>query len=460
MNILQVCNHFPPSSLGGVEVYTYHLSRGLLRNGHTVHVFCRTSDVNRPDYELIEEEFEDIHVIRVNNNFQNLTDFTGTYMDEKIDVIFSNALKNISPDLVHFHHTIGLSARLPLISREHALPGLYTLHDFWPICHRVNLFNRERQVCPGPHQGGNCRDCVFGPGKSSMLTNLLIMGKKITSPALRRKVRQVLRSSDNQTPIVHTDPTVDDFETRYELFKDSLLSTQKLLSPSEFVKKQFTENGYNSEGIEVIPLSTDVPGSTSEDNIGGKPEKMTFAYIGSVIENKGADVLVRAFRRVPGKNLALHIYGFDKTDRSAFRKKIEALTDTDSRIRLYGTFNPEDKRDIFNEIDILVIPSRVPETFSLVAREALSVGVPVIASKVGAIPEVIKDGRNGFLFEAGNIDQLSFILDRIREHPEILDKLELPGLVQVATDEEHIKELTRIYTSTLTDFQPEREGNN
>lgn len=458
MNLLLVSNRFPPAAHGGVEIYTYHLAKGLYGKGHKVHVFCRESDIHRPDYEIIEENIDGIAVIRVINDFKNLTQYTNTYVDEKIESIFANVMQKISPQLVHFHHTIGLSALLPQITAEHGIPGVFTLHDFWPICHRVNLFNREDHFCPGPYQGGDCQDCVFGPGERSVIHSLMVMGKKITPPAFRRSIRKVLGTADNQTPIVHSEPDVDTFENRHALFRKSLLSTQKLLSPSEFVRDQFALNKYPGERIDVLPLSTKVPGPTSQQRRDEDGGKIKIAFIGSLIYGKGIDILIRAFRRVPGKNLTLSIYGRDDTEPVSYVNQLKALANTDSRIKLRGSFPPEKRGDVYRAIDVLVLPSRVPETFSLVTHEALSVGKPVIASNIGAIPEAVIDGANGFLFEPGNIDQLTMILGRIKDNPEILEKLNCPGPANITIDEEHINELLQIYNTILTGTPQDNEA--
>jgi glycosyltransferase involved in cell wall biosynthesis len=138
--------------------------------------------------------------------------------------------------------------------------------------------------------------------------------------------------------------------------------------------------------------------------------------------------------------------------------QLKASANTDSRIKLRGSFPPEKRGDVYRAIDVLVLPSRVPETFSLVTHEALSVGKPVIASNIGAIPEAVIDGANGFLFEPGNIDQLTMILGRIKDNPELLEKLNCPGPVNITTDEEHINELLQIYNTILTGTPQDNEA--
>ena len=76
--------------------------------------------------------------------------------------------------------------------------------------------------------------------------------------------------------------------------------------------------------------------------------------------------------------------------------------------------------DILAQVDLLVIPSRCFETYSLAAREALLAGVPVVASGLGALPEVIEDGVNGYLVPPGDVAALSQALGQAVAHlPEL-----------------------------------------
>jgi glycosyltransferase involved in cell wall biosynthesis len=114
-----------------------------------------------------------------------------------------------------------------------------------------------------------------------------------------------------------------------------------------------------------------------------------------------------------------------------------------------GPFPPEQRERVLAGIDVLVIPSRAPESFSLVAREALLLGKPVVAAAVGALPEVVIDGVNGYLFQPGDIQQLKDILEKISTQPETLSRLQYPGPVPILSVEEHVDKVERIYEDLL-----------
>ena len=76
--------------------------------------------------------------------------------------------------------------------------------------------------------------------------------------------------------------------------------------------------------------------------------------------------------------------------------------------------------DMLAEHDVFVIPSICEETYSFVTREALSAGLPVIASRRGALPEAIQEGKNGFLFEPEDAVDLRRCLRRLVDEPGLL----------------------------------------
>jgi glycosyltransferase involved in cell wall biosynthesis len=75
------------------------------------------------------------------------------------------------------------------------------------------------------------------------------------------------------------------------------------------------------------------------------------------------------------------------------------------------------------DVDAVVVPSLVWETYSIVAREAMSLGIPVIASRIGALPEAIRHGDNGLLFTPGSAQELARILRDLAYEPGLLDQL-------------------------------------
>jgi len=233
------------------------------------------------------------------------------------------------------------------------------------------------------------------------------------------------------------------FENRYALFKESLLQSTRILVPSKYLRAQFVANGYPARRFEVIPLGIELPSLSASSN--PPSNTITFAAIGSIMPAKGIDILIKAFMQVDAEDIRLDILGQTTTAYHSYLRKLKQLAQPDARIHFKGPFDPQHRERIFENIDVLVIPSRMPETFSLVAREALLYGKPVVGSRNGALPEIIVEGINGFLFHPGQADQLEAIINRIAHNPSILSELACPGPVPITTLAEHAATIESIY---------------
>jgi glycosyltransferase involved in cell wall biosynthesis len=441
VKILLVANGYPPTAYGGVETYTYGLAQTLYKAGHNVRVFCRESDQGRPDREIISDEVEGIPVTRVVNDFKDITTFRDTYVDDDIRTIFLERIRADLPDIIHYQHWIALSADLPVAASQFSVPALATLHDYWALCHRVHLQDWKRRRCPGPGRGGDCYRCVVGSARPrAWLRQFLRWGKRTTLGRFGQQVRRsVFRDAQSVMALTGTRA---DFDQRYQVFHENLRVMDFILTPSKSVGDIFAANGYDTTSFKVLPLGVDelkVSGLTADF-----PNPIRLAYIGSVLPGKGLHVLLEALKQVRSQRFVLDVFGRMDAD-PVYGRRITRLSRRDSRINLKGPFAVEDKEEIYANIDLLIIPSIVPETFSLVAREALLSGTPVIASRVGALSEIILDGVNGYLFTPGDSDELAGILNDLDRQSERLRELDIPGPIPIFSKEYHAKALLQIY---------------
>jgi glycosyltransferase involved in cell wall biosynthesis len=443
LRILLVANGFPPTAYGGVEVYAYDLARSLAQFGHTVSVFCRESQHLTPDFQLVREQVEGISVYRLINDYKALDDFSGTYWGPLVEEQFSSVLQEVKPDLVHFNHLIALSVGLPEIVRQARIPSIVTLHDYWPICARVNLIDWRGRNCPGPDHGGNCVVCMQG-GKTSLKIRLIAGLKTLLPWNLRTWFRRKLlqRTSTNYLARLNSQMFID----RQEAFFRDILLSDLIFTPSNFVRDQYIQNGYPEDRIEVLPLGIDYPEAMIEEPLSSITQyPIRLAYIGSIIPIKGLHILLKALRRLNDDRICLDIYGREDAGSPNYIHSIHQLAKNDPRITFKGPFLPSEKNRVYQRIDALIIPSIAPETFSLVAREALASKKPVLAANIGALPEIITHGVNGYLFEAGDEVDLFRLLRGIIQGAFPLDSLSVPGHVPILSIKDHTKQLEKIY---------------
>lgn len=150
----------------------------------------------------------------------------------------------------------------------------------------------------------------------------------------------------------------------------------------------------------------------------------SIAYVGRLSPEKGVHVLLEALGTVQGVNLTIIGDGPERSRLEATAEELGLAT----RVRFVGS-RPwgTDLLDTIRQHNALVLPS-LTEGLPLVLIEAMSQGVPVIASAVGGIPELVRHGINGLLFSAGDVSQLAEAITTLTSNPDLRFRLAEEGL--------------------------------
>jgi glycosyltransferase involved in cell wall biosynthesis len=192
-----------------------------------------------------------------------------------------------------------------------------------------------------------------------------------------------------------------------------------VISPSNYALDQHLRRGFFGGAIqEVLPYGLEPLAAALVEP---KPT-YDLLWIGRVQANSGLDVLIRCFRQLPDPNLRLHIAAIGPAVDDETR-----LAAGDDRIRLYGAAS-EVRRSLIEKADCIVVPSLWPENFPVGIQEAFRSGTPVIASRVGGIPEVVRDGVNGLLLEPGDEAMLRDTIEELRRSPERASRIRSSAL--------------------------------
>ncbi|HEY3346078.1 MAG TPA: glycosyltransferase family 4 protein [Nitrospirota bacterium] len=466
MRILHVVHGFPPIDRAGAETYTYQLCREQAKR-HEVFVYTRTLDRAREQYDEYDELVDGIRVRRIVNNFSDLDSFEKDYINRNVEMRFEKYLEELKPDIVHVQHMVGLSSTIAHIVRKNGIPMVATVHDYWMICPRVQLVDAFGDICEGPREGHRCTlicsTRFWAPSPVITGTPLWRFLKKVTPQPVQRFIkyrilgapRKPVMKIDGPAPVSPEERVAipEDlfnielmkYNFRVQSFRGILNKMDAVIAPSEFVRRKFIDFGVYPDKVATVYHGIPRNGlDRAKTPSGGK---VRFGYLGTILKHKGLDILLDAFRSLPAGKAELHVHGFGIEGEEEY---IRGLKGKVSGLEAYfhGPYNQEDLPGVLSGIDVVVVPSTWYETFNIVAREAVLSGCPVIASAVGALPEFIEDGRNGFLFEPGNPSELALRMGRFIEEPDLLANMR-SGEAGIKDMTEHALEIESIYGSAV-----------
>ena len=217
-----------------------------------------------------------------------------------------------------------------------------------------------------------------------------------------------------------------------------------VMSPSKFAMELYENLGYFKNSCKyVIPNGTLLNENT-------KPKEgpaREFLYVGRISEFKGPQIVVQAFKKISNKNIKLHIAG-----EGPYLETLRMMAKDDERIIFHGFAQGKVLDEIFTKCSYVIIPSLGYENSPLVVSQSMNKGLPVIGSNIGGIPELIKDGYDGFLFEPGNVDSLHHIIEILINDKEILAKLSTNAIQSSKkfSIESQMKSILDVYSATFS----------
>jgi GT2 family glycosyltransferase/glycosyltransferase involved in cell wall biosynthesis len=418
MRILQIVHGFPPSGTGGAELYADSLSRGLVDAGHDVAVFTREAVEARPEFAARDEVRHGLHIRWINNTFRSVRAFDETYAVPAVDRQLSGFLHLARPEIAHVHHLTCLSTGILEVLGQARVPVLLHLHDYWLLCHRGQLLDTEGQRCEGPGHVG-CASCTGTAGALApplLRAAPLVRSMRGALPLLARRAASIASDSSAGKARARSQSL-----RRLDHMRQRFGHVALAVAPSEHVRRRFADAGFPADRIEVSDYGVRAmsPGMRAAR---GTPLRLGF--LGTLMSSKAPHLLVDAVAQLPPGSVEANIYGAPAPYHgdSSYSDEILSRLDRPS-VRLHGPIAHDAVPVVLAAMDALVFPSIWEETSGIGAREALAAGVPVVAARIGGIPEFVRHDDNGLLFTPGDADDLARQLRRLVDEPDLLSRL-------------------------------------
>ena len=466
MRICLVVHGFPPYELAGVETYTAGLARALGQRGHGVEVLALRSDPRFGELALRREERDGFGLTWL-NSIHPARDPAEALDPPGLAEAFGDYLDRERPDLVHFQHVVKLGLGLVTQARERGLPTCLTAHDYFGVCHRFTLLRPDLERCETIGKPEVCARCdqalallnereELGDYQLGVLPDQLDTGS-------RARLTAVLAGNPDEAGF---DPSSSaaavESRTRLDRRRKEVLGQiDRVFVPTRFLLDRLLEGGFDPErtshmpyGVEVRGLA-DLPGPRSGPPTTDVPLRL--AFVGSLTKHKGVHVLLEAFALLEHNPELRGRFKLTLSGASTDHVYTERLQ-TRARelgVRMLGKFQPHELPGRLAAADVLVVPSIWVENQPLAIREAFAAGRPVITSNLGALPESVRDGTDGLLFEPGDPADLARVLGRLVHEPDLLGRL-IGGIAQIKGSAQQAAELEPFYEGLIEGGREQR----
>ncbi len=435
MRLLVVSNGYPPRGSFGTEFYTRELVRGLVRRAHAVSVLHPERSGARARY-AVERVVEDgVPVYLLHNPGDARKRFESSYRDARVEQAFDELLERERPELVHFTYLLwGLSLGLPAVARARGIPSVATLTDYGLLCHRGQMFDAHLVRCGGPHPPATCAACIRTPSASE-------------HGALARLARGAAAGTLAALGGLARVPVTADLVTREHEVRRALEALARLLAPTRALLEVFARAGVPRRKLVSLPYAFDEDGYREAPSLARRAprQRVRFGFLGQFAPHKGLACLLDAARELatlaPDSDWELVLYGKPSTGRHR-RYSEQCLARVDGRrVRLAEPFAPHQAPAVLAGLSALVAPSEWDENAPLAVLQARAAGLPVIASDVPGIAEIVRVPGQGRLVPVGDAHALARAMHAVVAG-ELAGPLE-PGLPLALS--EHLARLEALY---------------
>lgn len=282
----------------------------------------------------------------------------------------ASLIRRERPDVAHFHNIFPLiSPSAYAACREAGVPVAQTVHNYRMRCANGLMFR----------EGAGCTSCVTGTPVAAVKHGCYRRSRAASAVA-------VTAMSTHRALQV------------YERLVD------RFVAPSRFVAATLESWGTKPARVLVKPHFVADCGAVPE---GGREG---VAFVGRLSLEKGIGILIEARRRMPGP---LTIVGD-----GPMAPAVRSLAAQDPMVTWHRSLNAVEVRHVMRGSLAVIVPSLAPETFGRVVAEAFEAGTPVVATRSGALPEAVEDGRSGLLVDPGNPDAIAAAVGDLHADPQ------------------------------------------
>jgi glycosyltransferase involved in cell wall biosynthesis len=302
-----------------------------------------------------------------------------TVWSDRAAAAVADRARAVGASVVHIHNFVPLlSPAIHGAARSTGAAVVQTLHNYRLICPAATLFR----------DGAPCNDCV---------------GRRITMPAV---VHACYRDSRAQTAVITAMLAVHRARRTWERDVDAFIAL------TEFGRERFVEGGLPADRIAVKPnFVADRDGGANEDSAERRYAEGPFLFVGRLSPEKGVETLIAAWPHVGGGR-SLRVVGD-----GPLADRIRSAAESVPGVTVVGPLSRDDVDREMRSAAALVFPSVWYEGMPITLIEAFAAGLPVVASRLGAMETMVQDGHTGILVAPADAGALAEAITRASADP-------------------------------------------
>jgi glycosyltransferase involved in cell wall biosynthesis len=373
MKVLVISNFFPPHVIGGAEIIAHHQALALAARGHEVRVLAGDNSHGLPGYPIQNEVFDGLPITRVALTQRDFAPTGNNVSHPAVERIFLNLIADWHPDVIHAHHMAGLSLGILQLARAHGIRIALTLHDHWGFCMNSTRITTQNTLC---HDSTQCNNCHAH---------------------------------------IHDDDVKLPQRMRQDYLRWQLDAVDHFISPSHYLADAYIANGIPAERMHVIANGIELERFINTAPPAPGP-RLNVLFIGYMGGHKGVPTLLKALSLLPADQVHVDMVG-DGHMLATYKAELGRIAPNLSA-RFWGRQPNARIAERLTQAHVFVLPSVCPENQPVTITEAMASGLPVVASRIGGIAELVDNGNSGWLFEHGDAEELAERLRYYIDAPE------------------------------------------
>lgn len=412
---------YPPKRIGGTEVHVKDLAEEMVRRGHEVHVSFDSDKTN------------------ADRNMNGVNIHEGSPEAE---------IRRNKPDVIHFHPLYAHEVIRLMNAVARDFPVITTYHTPTISCPRGSLLYYGEIPCDGCLKQRRCTACLFQSRGLSKTVAVI----SSAMPRLLFRIMSAAVGKDSRAASMAGWP--ERIERQRDDFLRMCSSSRRIIAVCEWLKEMIVLNGIEREKVTIVRYGRNIK---TQSTARMESKGLRLGYLGRLVKEKGIGMILDAMGNVPsGMDITVEFvspaFAEEGTELGEEEKRyadiIRKRAVQDKRVIIGGAVDACDVAGVLSRWDALIVPSIWMETGPQVVTESLMAGTPVIGSRRGGIQELVRDGIDGILYEAGNTGELARICTELALNPDKIRKMR-GSIAKVRTVQEMTEDVQTVYKSVI-----------